>query len=169
MVFRGLSLIILAVIGISLLLLWRRKLRQAEPDCTADNKLSHSDHAQIERMVTDKDVLASQQLSCDSVDREEMLRDPELAPLLHRFEAGLVTQLETWRELLQKEDWAELQRLMHRLQGAAGVYCHSQLSEASRQAESALKELRLDNFKMHFQCIEQYIKSFTEMYLKNPH
>lgn len=149
--FIGLSLFVLGIASVGLLVMLRQKPRQVHI-------------AQIENEQLDLD---NPEMSCDYVDREEMLRDSELAPLLHRFEAGLVEQLETWRKLLLSEDWDELQRLMHRLQGAAGVYCHSQLSEASRQAENALKELRLENFKEHFHYIEKYIHCFAEKYLKN--
>ncbi len=161
---KSFSLIVLGIAGVSLLFMWRR-LRQAEPVGAVENKISPPDHAQIENMGEHKNDLDMVAMSCDFVDREEMLGDPELAPLLHRFESGLVAQLETWRELLQQEDWEELQRLMHRLQGAAGVYCHSQLSEASRQAENALKEIRLEDFKVYFQHIEKYIDGFAEKYL----
>lgn len=73
--------------------------------------------------------------------RSEFASDPDMAELVAEFVSELPDKSQTLHAALQKNQFADLQRLSHQLKGACGGYGFPQLGEAAAKLEARLKQI----------------------------
>jgi len=89
----------------------------------------------------------------------EFADDPEMAPILEGFVGRLAGQVEAMREAHAEGRHEELQRLAHKLKGAAGSYGYPSLTQACRVLEDAAKARRVDEARRDIDDVAAVIQA----------
>ncbi len=112
----------------------------------------------IEKSVALPQAGAMQKAIWDFSDRDLLIADEEIAPLLLQFEANLSLELSHCQQQIELQNWANVRSCLHQFKGAAGGYGHMQLSQLAAEAENKLKKNNMPEFLQTMLDIQSYIK-----------
>ncbi|OUR90213.1 hypothetical protein A9Q81_19660 [Gammaproteobacteria bacterium 42_54_T18] len=107
-------------------------------------------------------LIKSDKSTSQQTHQNQLLDDPDFAPIVENFLAGLHDMVNKMELAKSDNDWIQLQDLAHQLKGSGGSFGYPELSKQAKTLETLLKQHAYDKIQQEFVQLRDHAETLYQ-------